>query len=88
MNVEKINKDLEKINNQIATLNSKKKELEAKKKAAIDAELANVFSRKKVDSEEFLVLNHLNEEQIRKLLTDAKKMADVETDVKKESAES
>lgn len=87
MNVEKINKDLEKINTQIAALNAKKKELEAKKKAAIDAELANVFSKKKVDSEEFLVFNHLNEEQIRKLLADAKEMVNVETEINKERAE-
>lgn len=87
MSVEKINKELEKVNNEINRLMSKRKELEIKKKAAMDAELANLFSKKKINAEEFMVFNHLNDEQIRKILSDAKKMAESETDAKKESAE-
>ena len=74
MSVEKLNKELEKINNQINSLLDKKRKIEAKKQAEIDAELTNVFKRKKIDPEQFLVFNDLNEEQIKKILMDAKKM--------------
>jgi len=76
MNVEKLNKELDKINNQIKSLSDRKKELEGKKQAAIDAELSSVFKRKKIAQEQFLVFNRLNEEQLTKILNEAKQMAD------------
>ncbi len=76
MNVEKLNKELDKVNNQIKSLSDRKKELEGKKQAAIDAELSSVFKRKKIAQEQFLIFNQLNEEQLKKILDEAKKMAD------------
>lgn len=75
MNVEKLNKEIEKLNCQIAVLTEKKKKLETGKKMAVDAELASVFNKKKINAESFLVLNQLTEEQIKKLIEQAQQMA-------------
>jgi len=75
MSVEKLNKEIEKLNGQIAVLTEKKKKLEAEKKMAVDAELASVFNKKKINAESFLVFNQLNEEQLKKLIEQAQQMA-------------
>lgn len=76
MNIEKINRELDKINGQMKALSDRRKELEGKKKAAIDAELVNVFTRRKIDQEEFMIFSRLNDNQLRTILAQAEKMAE------------
>ncbi len=73
MTKERIIKELDKTYSLIDSLKEKARQLEEQKKLVEDTETLKIFKRIGITSEKLQLLNHLNEEEIKKFLEQREK---------------